>query len=90
MSSPRVLPLELLLLASLVAIGIRADLITLNSTSSRIQYQGSWSTGDDFRVSLNRSQTFAVLWSGTSSPAGNIPSLIYCSCRGADDCFRDF
>ena len=59
------LPLELLLLAALVAVGAHADTITLNSTSPRIQWQGSWSTGDNFRVSLNRSQTFAVLWSGT-------------------------
>ena len=62
--SARVLPFELLLLASLVAVGAHADIITLNSTSPRIQYQGPWSTSDDFRVSLSRSQTFAVFWSG--------------------------
>ena len=66
-SRARVLPSELLLLALLVAVGAHADtdIITLNSTSSRIQYQGPWSTSDDFRVSLTRSQTFAVFWSGS-------------------------
>lgn len=88
------LPLELLLLSSLAAVGVHADTITLNSTSSRIQYQGSWSTGDDFRVSLSRSQTFAVFWGGKYSPVAvtgcgySLPRA-YCSGCGADDCFCD-
>jgi hypothetical protein len=79
--------LELLLLASLAAIGAHAENVTLNPSSSRIQWQGSWSTSDNFRVSLGRSQTFAVFWSGTHSLATATPSPVCCSRYDADDDF---
>jgi hypothetical protein len=90
-SRATVLPFELLLLASLAAVGAYADIITLNSTSPRIQYQGPWSTSDNFRVSLGRSQTFAIFWSGTWSSARTFlsPILVYDFGYGANVSFKE-